>query len=145
MTLFLRTILFLSIFIAGAASANCPLPHHVTFHHHEMNGHSYGTWDSKNGWYQGTSDASGTISDGDHPVSFVKAIWFPYLDNTHGATDCYYVDAHGNTLTLFQQTGYGEVPNPSGNNWHDDTFGSLKALSCTTGTALCRFDFADRL
>lgn len=137
-------IIFLSALLSGATYANCPLPHHVTYEAHEMNGHTYSTWSPKNGWYEGSGAASVGVKIGEHAASFVKATWFPYLDDLHGATNCFYLDSHGGLITLFQQTGYGDVPPPTERNWHQDTYDSSKALSCMGNSLFCNFEFAER-
>ncbi|HEX2548940.1 MAG TPA: hypothetical protein VHM20_03865, partial [Gammaproteobacteria bacterium] len=78
--------------------------------------------------------------------SFEKAIWFPYADEQHGATTCYYRTKHGERITLFQQTGYGTVPRPSGVHWHPESSGDFPGgLECAASTVTCYFDFGERL
>ena len=127
--------------------ANCPAPHTIIYQCHEWNGNKMCTWNPRFGWYQGSSDLSPSLRDGDHlPLgSFEKAIWFPYADDTHGATTCYYRGPEGERVTLFQQTGYGTVPPPLRGPWNPTSEDFPGGLECTANTAICQFDFGARV
>lgn len=127
--------------------ANCAHPLTVIYKCHEWNGHKICTWGPLGGWYEGSSDYSSSLHDGDHlgADAFKKAIWYPYRDASHGATTCLYVGPEGEKVTLFQQTAYGEVPPPSGSLWKpSDEVGFPDSLECTANTATCKFEFGER-
>jgi hypothetical protein len=145
----MKKILLFTMLTCFSASvlANCPAPHTIIYQCHEFNGHKMCTWNPRLGWYQGSADLSPSLTEGDHlsPRSFEKAIWFPYADETHGATTCYYRGPEGERVTLFQQTGYGSVPPPTGNIWHPTTEADFTGgLECTLNTTACDFEFGEK-
>jgi len=127
--------------------ANCPDPSTIVYHCYEMAGHKICSWNPTQGWYQGSGDYSESLKDGDTlpPNSFKRAIWFPYLGDNNGATSCYYQGPEGELVTLFQQTGYGDVPKPTGNNWiPTNTVPNFpESLECLESIGACEFDFAN--
>ncbi len=142
-----KLIFLFSLCLPFAVFANCPLPHSLTYQCHELNGNRMCTWSPRNGWYQGSADLNPALSEGDHaPIrSFEKAIWFPYLDDQHGATLCYYRGPQNEKIVLFQQTGYGTVPPPKGSLWNPETGGEFPGgLECYADTVRCNFAFGER-
>lgn len=84
------------------------------------------------------------MHDGDTlgPNSFQRAIWYPYRDEEHDATTCYYQGPEGERVTLFQRTGYGEVPRPVGTSWTDTSMDEFPfALECVVSPSACGFNF----
>lgn len=141
--------LFISVGIASTAvNANCPHPLSVVYKCDEWMGHRMCTWNPIRGWYQGSSDKSASVKDGDHlPYNaFKKALWFPYKDEQNGATNCFYVGPEGESITLVQKTGYGSVPKPSGRLWKPSTVAGFppSSVECTVGSAACQFEFGER-
>lgn len=144
--LLLPLLVSLSI-LSAEANANCPQPRTVIYKCADWNGHKMCTWGPMGGWYQGSADNSPSLKDGDHlgPDAFQKAVWFPYRDEAHGATNCFYKGPEGERVTLFQQTGYGDVPPPVGKLWTPSTVeGFPNAFECTVGAAACKFEFGER-
>lgn len=139
--------ILLVYFLPVFSFANCPLPHTITYQCHDLNGKPKCVWGPRMGWYQGSGSEDPNLQDGEHaPLhSFEKAIWFPYADDQHGATTCYYRASNGERITLFQQTGYGAVPRPLGSNWQTETSGDFEGgLECVDNTVSCRFDYGER-
>ncbi len=130
-----------------SALANCPDPSTIVYQCYEMAGHKICTWNPTNGWYQGSGDYSESLNDGDvlPPNSFKRAIWYPYVSENNGATSCYYTGPEGELVTLFQHTGYGDVPRPQSNNWFPtNTVPNFpESLECLESASACKFDFAN--
>jgi hypothetical protein len=133
-----------SYFLSMIGYANCPQPQTISYQCHDVQGRKMCTWGPDNGWYQGNADDSPFIKDGDRLGSnaFKKALWFPYIDETHGATHCFYTGPYGEDVNLFQQTGYGNVPPPVGPLWRDSSV-EPGALECTTSASACKFEFGE--
>ncbi len=139
-----KILLFIALLpvLSNIAYANCPQPQTISYQCHDVRGHKMCTWGPDNGWYQGNADENPLVKDGDRLTSnaFKKAIWYPYIDETHGATRCFYAGPFGEDVNLFQQTGYGSVPPPVGSLW---TASSMEpgALECTASASACKFEF----
>ncbi len=142
-----KILLFpLLLLLASAVHANCPLPQTISFQCHDFQGHKMCTWQPDNGWYQGSADDT-SIQEGTRlaPGAFKKAVWFPYVDDNFGATNCFYVGPRGEKITLFQQTGYGSVPRPAGKLWKISSMkGYPYVLACLTSASECKFEFGER-
>jgi hypothetical protein len=127
------------------AEANCPDPQTISYQCQEVKGRKMCTWSPDNGWYQGNTDEH-PVKNGERLASnaFHLAIWYPYLDENHGATRCLYVGPYGEKVNLFQQTGYGSVPPPIGTLWTDSFMeGFPGALECSTSASACKFKFGE--
>jgi len=137
---------FLLPFLSNIAFANCPQPQTISYQCHMIKGRNICTWGPDNGWYQGNSDEN-PVKDGERlsPNAFTQAVWFPYNDDSHGATSCYYKGPYGETVNLFQQTGYGTVPPPVGSLWTKIRWeGFPYALSCSSSAFACKFEFGEK-
>lgn len=137
---------FILSFLSNIALANCPNSQTISYQCHDWKGRKMCAWSPDNGWYQGSTDDR-PVKDGDRLASdaFHKAIWYPYLDESHGATRCLYVGPYGEKVNLFQQTGYGTVPLPEGTLWIPTSMeGFLDALECSASASACKFEFGER-
>jgi hypothetical protein len=137
----LSSLLF-TFFYHNIAMANCPPPQTISYNCHDIPGRKVCTWDPDNGWFEGNT-GHGPIKDGYRlpPDSFHKAFWYPYLDDNHGAAECFYIGPYNETVTLSQQTGYGSVPPPAGSLWTNKTMHDFSGLECSENTSACNFKF----
>ncbi len=125
--------------ISPTIFANCPAPQTMKYTCNQ--GHC--SWAPKDGWYEGTNPNNYTPANGTKGVQFTAAKWSPYSGPRGGATTCYYQDSYGDSITLFQQTMYGEVPKPLIGPWELDPTNASQEI-CTATAETCHFDYGEQ-
>src|SRR3990167_711102 len=89
----------LMLIFLNTAMANCPPPQSISYQCHQVKGRQMCVWAPDKGWYQGNADEN-PVKDGERlgANSFKQTFWFPYVDDSHGATQCFYVGPFGETV-----------------------------------------------
>lgn len=146
-------IAIFSLFLSGAAFANCPNHNTVIYSCQSFNNNVQCTWNPLEGWYQGSASSEAHIEPGVRSTRFLRAFWTPnahFVDShklSYGVTICQY-SYKGSLIVLYQKDRNVNIPDPRAQdrkNWFAGQWQGVKGYVCMAGEGQCNFAYGERM